>query len=273
MRWPSLGEAKSGSNSLHWAKAGDFLWVPHDWSCPSPAHTPLPWQPDADCGGHTLPRGVGHGGPPCRPAQTEAASGTGRPESPWVSHVSATPSQAQSSPRAEARDPRGPPVRCWKPPGASALDNLLWAQDPEGLSWGQLCTPRGPRLPCLRGLRPAGVGRHRALAQRARVGLLVPSSRKEAAQVGGRGGRGGRELREPSPHARRKCGRTHGRNPGAGPGSWGTGPEVPQAAAAGPHPREPPPLTQTLCRVPGPTPNCPIKGRHPFNSTGNLWGD
>lgn len=76
--------------------------MPHGWSCPSPAHTPLPWQPDTDCGGHTLPRGVGRGGPPCRPAQTEAASGTGRPESPWVSHVSATPSQAQSSPRAEA---------------------------------------------------------------------------------------------------------------------------------------------------------------------------
>lgn len=211
MRWPSLGEAKCGPNSLHWAKEGDFLWVPHDWSCPSRAHSPLPCQPDAGCGSRTLPRGVACGGLPCCLAQMDAASGTSQPAlAPQAGEPSGSATGARrhpglrapsgaGAPRAEARAPRGPPVGCWMPPWASALGDLPSAQDPKGPSWRA-------------GLQAAEAVPRAGLA---RVGLLVPSRWKKAAQQEAR-----RAGRAGTPGAlrprRRKCGHTRGRNPGAG---------------------------------------------------------
>lgn len=140
----------------------------------------------------------------------------------------------------------------------------------EARAGGQLRTALRPPPPCLP--RPAvGRGRHLDLAHRAQVGLLVPSSWKRAAQAGGSGGWEGRELQEPSAHARPEV-RAHPRQESCGraglPGNWARGPTGCSS--------QPPPPIQTPypeAGVPGPTPNCPIKGRQPFNSTGNLWED
>lgn len=146
---------------------------------------------------------------------------------------------------------------------------------PKARAGGGVCRPLRP---CLLPAPPAARGRHRGLAHPPRWGSS--SHRVGRRRLSRRlGGREGRELREPSAHATGSVGTPAAgiRGPGGLPGNWARGPTggggqppPPRASwefvgsASTSHP-DPAPGG----RSPRPTPNCPIKGRHP----GNLWED